>query len=42
MSIANGMMGLMLYIHAIPVLALALVAGAVIARRRNPAARKAA
>ena len=38
-SIANGMMGFMLYVYAIPVLCLALVAAAVIASRSSSRAR---
>jgi outer membrane protein assembly factor BamB len=40
-SIANGMMGMMLFIHAIPVLSLALVAGAVAGRRLSGGPRRA-
>jgi len=41
-SIATGMMGFMLYIYAIPVLSLALVASAAISRARSPEFRRAA
>jgi outer membrane protein assembly factor BamB len=41
-SIRNGMMGMMLFIYAIPVLSLALVAGAVISRRFASGTRRVA
>ena len=40
-SIANGMMGLMLMVYAIPLLSLALVAGAVASRRCSTGLRRA-
>jgi outer membrane protein assembly factor BamB len=40
-SISNGMMGFMLYVYALPVLCLALVAWAVAARRLSAAPRRA-
>ena len=41
-SIANGMMGFMLLVYAVPALCLALVAGAAVTRGRSAAARRAA
>jgi outer membrane protein assembly factor BamB len=41
-SIAGGMMGMMLYVYSVPALSLALVAGALAARRRSAASRRAA
>jgi outer membrane protein assembly factor BamB len=40
-SIAGGMMGLMVYVYSIPVMGLALVAGAAAGRRLSTAARRA-
>jgi outer membrane protein assembly factor BamB len=39
-SIVNGMMGFLFYVYAVPVVSLALVLWAVVARRRSPGARR--
>lgn len=41
-SVSNGMMGMMLYVFALPVMSLALVAAMVASRRQTPAGRRGA